>query len=159
GKAFLSRWGLLFLTTSRIIQASALALKGSGPLPGIAPDNFGDADQRQDRAVDGPVKVADHEADSAGQVQALEDPDGPHADHRNADQAADNPHYYIECAPHAFSSLLSPASSNSIRLWRTERIMIPCKRRKQLGDDDGGYPFSGTQGVWEGSANLRPRPT
>src|ERR1039458_849810 len=79
--------------------------KGSEPLSGIAPEDLGDADQRQDRAVNRPMKVADHEADTEGQVEALEDPDGPHADHRNADQAADNPHYYIECSPHAFSSL------------------------------------------------------
>lgn len=72
----------------------------SWSLAGIAPDNLGDADQREDRAVDRPVKVADHESDAEGQVESLEDPDGAHADHRNTDQAADNPHHYIEWSPH-----------------------------------------------------------
>jgi len=55
----------------------ALALNCSRSLPGIAPEDLGDADQRQDRAVNRPMKIADHEADAEGQIEALEDPDGP----------------------------------------------------------------------------------
>src|ERR1700691_2690747 len=69
-------------------------------LSSIAPDNLGDADQRQDRAVNRPMIIADHEADAEGQVEALKSPDCPHADHRNADQGADNPQCCIECFPH-----------------------------------------------------------
>jgi hypothetical protein len=46
------------------------------------------------------MKIADHEADAKGKVEALEDPDGPHQDHGNTDQAADNAHHDIECGPH-----------------------------------------------------------
>lgn len=63
----------------------------------ITPDDFGDADQRQDRAVDRPVIVTDHEADAEGQVHALEHPDRPRQDHQDADQAADDPHHDIKC--------------------------------------------------------------
>src|ERR1700685_4387018 len=107
----------------------------SGPAPdgsinalsSIAPDDLGDADQRQDRAVNRPMIIADHEADAEGQVEALENPDSPHADHRKADQGADNPHCCIECFPHGVLSYQLGRSTprkpqtgwNSIRLWRT----------------------------------------
>lgn len=65
-------------------------------LPGIAPDNLGDAHQREDRAANRPIKVSDHESDAEGEVEALEDPHGAHAHHRNPDEAADNPHHNIE---------------------------------------------------------------
>jgi hypothetical protein len=65
---------------------------------------LGDADQREDRAVNRPMKVADHAPNAKSQVEALEDPDGPHSDHRNADQAADNPHHNIEWSSHRVPS-------------------------------------------------------
>jgi hypothetical protein len=65
-------------------------------LPGIAPDDLRDADQREDRAVNRPMKVADHEPNAECQIEALENPDRSHANHRSADQAANNPHRNIK---------------------------------------------------------------
>lgn len=81
--------------------ACAPTFEGSSlDLPDIAPEHLGDADQHQNRTVNGPMIVADHEADAKCQVKALEDPDCTHQDHRDADQAADNSHSNIECLPH-----------------------------------------------------------
>jgi hypothetical protein len=45
----------------------------SGPiLPSITPNDLSDADQSQDRAVDRPVSIADHETDAKCQIEALE---------------------------------------------------------------------------------------
>jgi len=61
------------------IVMEAAPLKGSSlDLPGITPEHLGDADQREDRAVNRPMIVADHEANAESQVEALEYPDGAH---------------------------------------------------------------------------------
>jgi hypothetical protein len=73
----------------------------SEALSGIAPDDFRNADQRQDGPVYRPVNVTDHESDAECQVEALQDPDDAHEDHRYADQAADDPHHNVEWSPHA----------------------------------------------------------
>jgi hypothetical protein len=73
-----------------------LALNCSWSLPGIAPNDLSDADQRKNRAVDRPMKVPDHETDAERQIEALENPNGAHANHRNADEAAGKPHHNIE---------------------------------------------------------------
>ena len=87
---------------SQRCRARAARESSGSRLPSIAPDDFGDADHRQDHAVNCPMKVTDHEADAEGEVEALKSPDGPHEDHRNADQATDNPHHNIEWSPHRF---------------------------------------------------------
>ena len=42
---------------------------------------WANADQGEDRAEDDPLRVADHEADLEGDVQALQHPDAAHEDH------------------------------------------------------------------------------
>jgi hypothetical protein len=69
-------------------------------LTSIAPDDLGESDERENRAINRPVIVADHEADTKGEIEALEDPDDPHQNHHDADQGADDPHHDIECGPH-----------------------------------------------------------
>jgi len=54
-------------------------------------------DQSQDRAVDHPVSVADHETDAKCEIEALEYLNHPHQDHGKPDQATDNPHRRVKC--------------------------------------------------------------
>jgi hypothetical protein len=68
----------------------------SEPLSYIAPDDLRNADQGQDRPVNGPMHVTDHESDAEGEVKALQDPDDAYEDHCNAEQAADYAHRDIE---------------------------------------------------------------
>jgi hypothetical protein len=74
-------------------------------LSGIAPDDFGDAHQRQDGAVNRPMIIADHESDTKRQVKALKDPHHSHQDHRDTDQRSDDAHDVIEGWPHQKHSL------------------------------------------------------
>lgn len=72
-------------------------------LPRIAPDHLAQADGGQDRAIDGPVDVADHKAahDRPGaDIEALHDPHRAHEDHDQADQGADDSHGGVEGASH-----------------------------------------------------------
>src|ERR1700675_70289 len=61
------------------------------------------------------MSVADHETDAKREVEALENPDHPHQDHHNADQAADNPHRHVECLSHRClsSSRRRPVNASS----------------------------------------------
>ena len=77
------------------------ARKGSGfALPGIAPNDLGDADERENGAEDRPMKVTDHEAHAKGDIETLENPDDSHQSHGDAEQGVDYSHKNIECGPH-----------------------------------------------------------
>src|SRR5258705_3329021 len=63
---------------------------GESPLSRVAPDDLCDAQQSEDRAIDHPVLVADHErfVVRAGEMQPLQGPEASADDHQQAEQAA-----------------------------------------------------------------------
>src|SRR5579862_3278980 len=65
-------------------------------LPRIAPDHLPNGKQYQDRAIDDPVLVADHEAIAECKIEPLQNPDRSQGDHRKTEQCAYDSHADVE---------------------------------------------------------------
>jgi len=66
----------------------------------VAPDHLADPRKGKQGAVHGPLRLPNHEADSKGKIQTLQDPHDADQHHAEANEAADDPHDDVEEIPH-----------------------------------------------------------
>jgi hypothetical protein len=73
-------------------------------LPCVAPDYLRDAENCQDRAINRPMIITDHESPAKCKVESLQNPDESHGSHYQPNDAAHDSHDDIECVEHVFPS-------------------------------------------------------